>query len=82
MTQCNLLDICRRVEGTYCLHLQGFTDVSEEHIISIFRVEEHAEQPSSTASSETSVNFHLTVRWYIPEDSNGLTNLFDELPSG
>jgi hypothetical protein len=39
------------------------TDISEEHIASVFRVKEKAEQ-------EMSVAFQRNTRRYIPEDSN------------
>jgi hypothetical protein len=60
------------------------TDVSEEHIASIFIVEKYAEQETSVkaggsaysstlkmeekCSSETSVDTQRTTRRYIPED--------------
>jgi hypothetical protein len=60
------------------------TDISEEHIASIFRVEKQVQQETSvqagdkhifstlkmdvTCSSETSVDIQQTTRRYIPED--------------
>jgi hypothetical protein len=54
------------------------TDVSEENIASIFRVEEYAKQETSvkaggkqssaTSSSEMSADFQRTTRRYILED--------------
>jgi hypothetical protein len=51
----------------------------EEHIVSIFRIEEEAEQETSVkaggkqmeaiCSFETSVDFQQTTRRYIPEES-------------
>jgi hypothetical protein len=65
------------------------TDVSEEHIASIFRVEKLAEQETSMksggkqskteaiCSSKTLVDFQQTTRRYIPEDGilHGSTKL-------
>jgi hypothetical protein len=51
------------------------TDVSEENIVSIFRVEEISSARNQQASrwlagsSETSVGAQRTTRRYIPEDS-------------
>jgi hypothetical protein len=58
------------------------TDVAEEHITSIFRVKEYAEQETilkqvasraqnmeGICSSETSVHIQRTTRRYIPENS-------------
>jgi hypothetical protein len=49
------------------------TDVSEEHVAYIFRVEEHAKQETSVKagckSSEISVDFQRTTRCYVPEET-------------
>jgi hypothetical protein len=59
------------------------TDVSEEHVPPIFRIEEWAKQETrmkcvasgaememeEICSSETSVDFRRTTRGYIPEDT-------------
>jgi hypothetical protein len=50
----------------------GITDVFEEHVASIFKIEEQANQEElkmePTYSSETSDGFQRTTRRYIPQD--------------
>jgi hypothetical protein len=59
--------------GVYRCVVRMRTDVSEERVTSIFRVEKSAEQETSVQevirSSETSVHI-LTTRRYIPENVN------------
>jgi hypothetical protein len=48
------------------------TDVSEEHVASIFRREEENNQETSikqaVSTAKTSLNFNRNTRYYIPED--------------
>jgi hypothetical protein len=61
ITPSSPLKVNRRFGGTYCLHPQGFTLVSYSAYSSTLKME-------ATCSSETSVDFQLTTRRYIPED--------------
>jgi hypothetical protein len=44
------------------------TEISEEHVEPIFRVEDEAKKDSGVKQDETSVDFHRTSRRYIPGD--------------
>jgi hypothetical protein len=67
VTPCNPLKVSRRLGTARRLHLQG-SKISQANMLVSFLAYSSTLEMEVTCSYETSVDFQLTTRPYIPED--------------